>query len=98
MAFMLLYGKKHSNDFFSRTTGPIWLIFSRKHIGHLPLKLLKSFRSRGSDTGPSLSSCFIVYSHRRRKVLNMGIWGGQGSEYWGGGGGGGKGGQTFRSP
>ena len=26
MAVMPIYGKNHSNDFFSRTTGSIWLI------------------------------------------------------------------------
>ena len=37
MAIMPIYGKDHSKDFFSRTSGPIWLIFW-KHIGHLPIK------------------------------------------------------------
>ena len=32
MAAMPIYGKKHSNDFFSRTTVPIRLIFCMKHI------------------------------------------------------------------
>ena len=27
MAAIPIYGKHHSNDFFSRTTEPIWLIF-----------------------------------------------------------------------
>ena len=40
MAVMPIYGKKHSNDFFSKTTGLIWLIFCKKHMG-----------SQGSDTG-----------------------------------------------
>ena len=35
-AVMPIYGKNHSND-FSRTTGPIWPIFCRKHMGHLPI-------------------------------------------------------------
>ena len=42
---MPIYGKKYSNDFFSRTTVPIRLIFCMKHMGHLAIKKwLKSFR------------------------------------------------------
>ena len=37
MAVMPIYGKNHSNDFLSRTTGPIWLIFCMKHMGHFPI-------------------------------------------------------------
>ena len=33
MAAMPIYGKKQSNDFFSRTTVPIRLIFCMKHMG-----------------------------------------------------------------
>ena len=33
MAAMPIYGKKRSNDFFSRTTVPIRLIFCMKHMG-----------------------------------------------------------------
>ena len=33
MATMSIYGQKHSNNFFSRSTGSIWLIFCRKHMG-----------------------------------------------------------------
>ena len=37
MAAMPIYGKKRSNDFFSRTTVPIRLIFCMKHMGHLTI-------------------------------------------------------------
>ena len=37
MAAMVIYGKKRSNDFFSRTTVPIRLIFCMKHMGHLTI-------------------------------------------------------------
>ena len=37
MAVMPIYGKKRSNDFFSRTTVPISLIFCMKHMGHLTI-------------------------------------------------------------
>ena len=37
MAAMPIYGKKRSNDFFSRTTVPIRLIFCMKHVGHLTI-------------------------------------------------------------
>ena len=37
MAALPIYGKNHSNDFFSRTTRQIRLIFCRKHMGHLPI-------------------------------------------------------------
>ena len=37
VAAMPTYGKRHSNDFFSRTTRPIWLVFWRKHMGHLSI-------------------------------------------------------------
>ena len=32
-----IYGKKHSNHFFSRPTGLIWPIFSNKNMGHHPI-------------------------------------------------------------
>ena len=51
--------KNHGNDFLSRTTGPVWLIFCLKHMGHLPIKELKLFGSHGSNTGPSWSSYFF---------------------------------------
>ena len=35
MAARPKHGINHSNDFFSRTTGPIWLIFYRKDMEHL---------------------------------------------------------------
>lgn len=38
MAVMLMiYGNKHSNNLLSRTTGPISLIFCRKHMEHLSI-------------------------------------------------------------
>ena len=37
MATMPIYGKKCSNDFFSRTSVPIRLIFCMKHVGHLTI-------------------------------------------------------------
>ena len=37
MAALPIYGKNHLNDFFSRTTGLIWLIFCLKHMEHLPV-------------------------------------------------------------
>ena len=37
MAAMPIYGKNHLNDFFSRTTVPIRLIFCMKHMGHLTI-------------------------------------------------------------
>ena len=37
MAAMPIYGQKRSNDFFSRTTVPIRLIFCMKHMGHLTI-------------------------------------------------------------
>ena len=37
MAAMPIYGKKRSNNFFSRTTVPIRLIFFMKHMGHLAI-------------------------------------------------------------
>ena len=37
VAAMPIYGKKRSNDFFSRTTVPIRLIFCMKHMGHLTI-------------------------------------------------------------
>ena len=37
MAVNLIYGKNYSNDFFSRSTGPIWPLFCIKHTGHLPI-------------------------------------------------------------
>ena len=43
MAAMPIYGKKRSNDFFSRTTVPIRLIFCMKHMGHLPISNSKFF-------------------------------------------------------
>ena len=36
MAVMPIYGKNHSDN-FSRTTGPIRLIFCMKHMGHFPI-------------------------------------------------------------
>ena len=37
MAVMPIYGENHSDNFFSRTTGLIWLIFCMKHMGHFPI-------------------------------------------------------------
>ena len=37
MAVMSIYGKTHSNDVFSRTSRPIWLIFCMKRMGHCPI-------------------------------------------------------------
>ena len=37
MATMPIYGKKRSNDFYSRTTVPIKLIFCMKHMGHFTI-------------------------------------------------------------
>ena len=37
IAIMQIYAYNHSNDFFSRTTGPICLIFCMKHMGLLPI-------------------------------------------------------------
>ena len=37
MAAMPIYGKNHLDNFFSRTTGLIWLIFCMKHIEHFPI-------------------------------------------------------------
>ena len=37
MAAMPIYNKKRSNDFFSKTTVPISLIFCMRHTGHLTL-------------------------------------------------------------
>ena len=37
MAAMPIYCKNNLNDFFFRSTGPIWLLFCMKHIGHLPI-------------------------------------------------------------
>ena len=37
MAAMPIYGKTHSNIFFSRTIRPIRLMFCRKHMGNLPI-------------------------------------------------------------
>ena len=36
--------KKHLNNYFSRINGLIWLIFCKKHMGHLPMKKLQFFR------------------------------------------------------
>ena len=41
MAAMPIYGKKRSNDFFSRTTVPNRLIFCMKHMGILLYKIAK---------------------------------------------------------
>ena len=37
MAAMPIYFKNRSNDFFSKTTVPIRLIFCMKHMGHLTI-------------------------------------------------------------
>ena len=37
MAAMPIYGKNHSDDFYSRTYRMIRLIFCRKHMGHLAI-------------------------------------------------------------
>ena len=37
VAAMPIYGKKHLNNFFSRITVPIRLIFCLKHMGHLAI-------------------------------------------------------------
>ena len=37
MAVMPIYGENYSDDFFSSTTGLIWLVFCMKHMGHFPI-------------------------------------------------------------
>ena len=46
IAAMPVYGKTHSNDFFSRTTGPIWLIFCRRHRGTSLYKIAQIIPTR----------------------------------------------------
>ena len=41
MAAMPIYNKNRSNDFFSRTTVPIRLIFCMKHMGTFLYKIAK---------------------------------------------------------
>ena len=45
MAAMPIYGKNHSDDFFSRTAGSVWLIFLHEAYGAPSyIKQLKSVR------------------------------------------------------
>ena len=37
MAAMLIYALKHSNDFFLKTTGPIWLVLCMENMEHHPI-------------------------------------------------------------
>ena len=37
MAAMPIYGRNHSNNFFSRTARPIWPLFCMKQLGYLPV-------------------------------------------------------------
>ena len=50
VAAMPICGKKRSNDFFSRTTVPIRLIFCISIWGTLLYKMLKSLRSDHKQT------------------------------------------------
>ena len=41
MAVIPIHGKNHSDNFFSRTTWLIWLIFCMKNMRHLDIKQLE---------------------------------------------------------